>query len=470
MRSDSRTFSVIGLGKLGSPMVACFASRGFNVIGVDVDPEKVALVDAGKAPVFEPSLDEMLASSADRISATTDYRRAVMDSEITFVIVPTPSEPDGGFSLCYTLPACEAIGKALADKDEYHLVVLTSTVLPGATQNIVRQTLELASGKRCGTDFGLCYSPEFIALGSVIRNFLNPDFVLVGESDEKSGAILESVYKQVCLNDPPVARMNFVNAEIAKLSVNTYVTTKITFANMLARICEKLDGADVDVVTSALGMDTRIGRKYLTGAVGYGGPCFPRDNVALSMLARSLDVPATLAEAVDKSNRAEADRLAGIVKSVLPSGGTVGVLGLSYKPDTDVIEESQSIYLIKALLEDDIFVVAHDPAATDNARNALGGSVRFANSPDEVASIADVIVIATPWQEFKSLDTKLLARQGGRPTIVDCWRMLDSNSIAGVADYVGIGLGNTSACKSAVASANTKSVCACRASLIGGNG
>jgi UDPglucose 6-dehydrogenase len=189
--------------------------------------------------------------------------------------------------------------------------------------------------------------------------------------------------------------------------------------------------------------------------------------VALSKLARSLDVPATLAEAVDRSNRAEADRLAGIVKSVLPSGGTVGVLGLSYKPDTDVIEESQSIFLIKALLEDDVFVVAHDPAAMENARTALGGSVRFADSPDEVAGVADVIVIATPWREFKSLDPKLLARPGERPTIVDCWRMLDRSNLADVADYVGIGLGNASAPKRATATAKAGIVSSRQAAVSG---
>src|SRR5262249_32804959 len=211
---------------------------------------------------------------------------------------------------------CEAIGRALRAKQRFHLVVLTSTVMPGTTGGPVRAALEEASGKRVGQDFGLCYGPEFIALGSVIRDFLNPDFVLIGESDLRSGAMLESLYKEVCENDPPVARMNLVNAEITKLSINSYVTTKISFANMLARICEKLPEADVDVVTAALGLDSRIGTKYLKGAVSYGGPCFPRDNRAFAALARQLDAPADLPEATDPFNRAQARVLAALWRAL----------------------------------------------------------------------------------------------------------------------------------------------------------
>ena len=250
------------------------AAKGFRVIGVDLDPRKVEDINQGRAPVFEPQLEDTIRASAGRLTAHDDVAAAVAESEITFIVVATPSEADGSFSLRYVLASCETIGRALRAKAGRHLVVLTSTVMPGSTGGIVRETLERASGKRVGRDFGLCYNPEFIALGSVIRDFLNPDFLLIGESDPQSGDILEALYRQVCENQPGVARMNFVNAEIAKLSVNTFVTTKISFANMLARICEALPDADVDVVSGALGLDTRIGIKYLKGAVGYGGPVF----------------------------------------------------------------------------------------------------------------------------------------------------------------------------------------------------
>src|SRR5439155_850689 len=232
--------------------------------------------------------------------------------------------PDGAFSLKYVLAAAKAVGQVLKHKTAYHLVVLTSTVMPGATGGQLLPALEEASGKRCGTDFGLCYSPEFIALGSVIRDFLNPDFCLIGESDPRSGDILEALYKRTWENNPAVARMNFVNAEIAKLAVNTYVTTKISFANMLARVCEKLPGANVDTVTAALGLDSRIGPKYLKGAVSYGGPCFPRDNLAFAALADQVGAPADIAQVTDRFNRRQLVWLADVVEGHIPDGGMVG--------------------------------------------------------------------------------------------------------------------------------------------------
>src|SRR5207248_1487779 len=218
-------------------------------------------------------------------------------------IVPTPSEADGGFSLKYAISAAETIGAGLKQKSDFHLVVLTSTVMPGATGGEFLPALEKYSGKKCGEGFGLCYNPEFIALGSVIHDMLNPDFILIGESDPRSGEILEHLQLGVCDNVPLVSRMNFVNAELSKLAVNTFITTKISYANMLAQVCETLPGADVDVVTSAIGCDTRIGQKYLKGALGYGGPCFPRDNLAFAALAGHNGVPALLAEATHDLNR-----------------------------------------------------------------------------------------------------------------------------------------------------------------------
>ena len=349
------TVSVIGLGKLGMPLAGCLAARGFKVVGADTDASKVEALNGGVPTILEPGLEELLHDGREHLSATQDTELAVLASDVTFVVVPTPSEPDGGFSLEYVLPACESIGRALRTKNGYHLVVLTSTVMPGSTAGPVLSTLEQTSGKRCGTEFGLCYSPEFIALGSVIRDFLNPDFMLVGESDANSGEILDALYKRVCENDPPVARMSFINAELAKLSVNTFVTTKITFANMLARICERLPGAEVDVVTAALGLDSRIGRKYLKGAIGYGGPCFPRDNLALAALGYQIGAPVLLAEATDQANRGVVRQLVDLVISKLPPSGTAGILGMAYKPDTDVTEESQGLLLAQALVEQGVY-------------------------------------------------------------------------------------------------------------------
>src|SRR5215471_10152536 len=199
--------SIMGLGKLGSPLAACFAASGFRVHAVDVEAKKVEAINQGMPPVHEPGLAELIARSEGRLSASQDPERAVRESEATFIVVSTPSEAGGGFSLRYVLPVCQAIGRALHTKPGYHLVVLTSTVMPESTGGEVKTTLERVSGKVCGRDFGLCYSPEFIALGTVIRDFYNPDFLLIGESDPRSGDMLAGLYKQVCKNSPPVARM-----------------------------------------------------------------------------------------------------------------------------------------------------------------------------------------------------------------------------------------------------------------------
>ncbi len=402
-------------------MVACLAARGVHVIGVDHDPAKVDLVNGGLPPVHEPGLAKKLEAGKDRIEATLDLEAAVLKSQITFIVVSTPSEPSGGFSLRYVDPVCGSIGKALARKDEYHVVCLTSTVMPGTTGGPVREALEAASCKKMGIDFGLCYSPEFIALGSVIRDFLNPDMLLIGESDARAGDLLAAVYAQVCENQPAVARMSFVNAEITKLAVNTYVTTKISYANMLARICEQLPGANVDVITSALGNDTRIGPKYLKGAVSYGGPCFPRDNLALAQLARQIGVPPDLAQAVDAFNRKQVQWLADEVQRRCK--GTVGILGLTYKAGTDVVEEAAGFLLAQELVLRGVRVLAYDPAYGKTAPHKVDG-FKLAGSPSELIAQSDVVVLATAWPEFQSIPRESWARTGAPRTVFDCWRTL----------------------------------------------
>ncbi|MBI3832380.1 MAG: UDP-glucose/GDP-mannose dehydrogenase family protein [Planctomycetes bacterium] len=432
--------SVFGLGKLGAPLAACLAHKGHEVIGVDVDPTKVEALKNHKAPVFETGLQEMLTSAAARIKATADAAAAVGQSEISCIVTATPSEPEGGFSLKFVLPVCEIIGRAIAKKKSYHLVVLNSTVMPGATGGPIREALEKASGMKAGKDFGLCYSPEFIALGSVIRDFLNPDFVLIGESDKRAGDLLQSVYDNVC-NKPPAARMNFVNAELTKLSVNTFVTTKISYANMLAAICSRLPGADVDVVTEALGKDTRIGKKYLKGALGYGGPCFPRDNKAFAALGRKLEVPALLAEATDHTNDDVVRRLAGLIEHLSREKDVVGILGLSYKASTDVVEAAQGLLLAQTLVQDEYQVVVYDPAGMPNAKRVLKEGVRYAASAEDCMQQSDVLVIATPWDEFRALKPELVKKTGKPRAIIDGWRVLDAKAFSEVAEFVSLGKG-----------------------------
>jgi UDPglucose 6-dehydrogenase len=437
--------SVIGLGKLGSVLAGVMADCGHDVVGVDINPAYVEAINAGRAPVREPGLDDMIAKNAGHLSATTDVQDAIARTEITFVVVPTPSGPDATFSLQYVLNAAEPIGLALAGKSTYHLVVISSTVMPGSTGGEIRSRLEQVSGKKCGADFGLCYNPEFIALGSVIRDMSKPDMILIGESDPRAGELLENLYRTVCPNNPPVARMNFVNAELTKISVNTFVTTKISYANMLAEICEQVPGADAEVVSSAIGLDTRIGRKYLKGAFGYGGPCFPRDNKAFARFAELHDVDATLARATDQVNQRQVDRLAARVLDAAAEGDRVAILGLSYKPDTEVIDESQGVMLAQVLARSGVKVIAYDPAAMDNARLVLSGIVEFAPSMEACVSEAAVVVIATAWDLFKALDPQSLSSK--KPVIFDWWHLLRPADFEPVAEYIACGQGTSRSSK-----------------------
>jgi UDPglucose 6-dehydrogenase len=422
----AHAYSIVGLGKLGASMAAAIASRGFDVIGVDVDRAAVDAVNAGRAPVRETGLDDLIAANRARLRATGNCADAVLASQITFVIVPTPSDRSGAFSLEYAAAAFTEIGAALARKSDYHLVVLTSTVLPGATRHGLQPILEARSGRRCGADFGLCYSPEFIALGTVIRDFLNPDFTLVGESDTRAGDLLEAAYREILPGTPPCRRMSIENAELAKISLNAYVTTKIAFANMLADLCERIPGGDVDVVSGALGLDARIGRKYLTGALGYGGPCFPRDNEALAFMARALGTRADLAETTDRTNRSLAAALVDRLGLAIARGTTVAVLGVAYKPQSHVIEESQGIALAQELAACGARVLVHDPLAREQAAAALQDQCVVLDSVQACLDQAAIAIVTTPDPVYAALEASQFTAAGRSITVVDCWRVLAS--------------------------------------------
>jgi UDPglucose 6-dehydrogenase len=434
--------SVIGLGKLGAPLAAVFASKGHAVIGVDLNPALVAAINEGRSPVQEPGLQERLDAATGRLRATTSFFDAISNSDISFVIVPTPSGPGGMFNNRWVLDAVRQIGAALRVTKHYHVVNITSTVMPGSTGGEIRLALEEASGRTVGDDVGLTYNPEFIALGSVVRDLLNPDMLLIGESDPRAGDVLEAVYKVSIESNAHVQRMNWVNAEIAKLSVNTFVTTKISYANMLAELCEKIPGADVDVVTTALGRDTRIGSKYLRGALGYGGPCFPRDNVAWAALARSLGTCADIALATDSINHRQVERVVRLAERLAPSpAATIAVLGLSYKPDTPVVEESQGMMIAGRLADVGFSVLVHDPVALDTGSAILGEKVMPISDLSSAIELADVVIIAAPANAFTRATPETFAQGGKRRIVIDCWRLLP-DAVADVADVVYLGRGS----------------------------
>jgi UDPglucose 6-dehydrogenase len=422
-----QNISVIGLGKLGGSMAACMAYRGFNVIGVDINQHAVDAVNAGRAPVEETGLAEMIASNRSLIRATMSTEEAVLGSDISFVIVPTPSDSRGAFELQYAAFAFRALGRALKKKEHYHVIVLTSTVLPGATRHGLLPILEQESGKRCGPDFGLCYSPEFIALGTVIRDFLNPDFYLIGEFDPRAGELLEQVNRRVCLKGAMVRRMSIENAEVAKIALNSYVTMKISFANVLADLCERIPGGDVDVVSDALGTDSRIGRKYLTGGMGFAGPCFPRDNVALNYLCRQLGADSRLLATNHEYNQALSARFVESLRPFMKKGETAAVLGLAYKPLSHVIEESQGIFLAKALSEAGLRVIGYDPLAAAPARTALQYHTVVEDSVEGALRDATLVLVTTPDDRFKNLTAGQIRGDKPEVTVVDFWRCMEQN-------------------------------------------
>jgi UDPglucose 6-dehydrogenase len=445
-KAERTRYSIVGLGKLGASMAAAIAGRGFEVIGVDLSASVVDAINAGRAPVQETGLAALVEMNHERLRATISHREAVAQSDVTFVIVPTPSDRTGMFSLQYASYAFREIGDGLARKGAYHLVVMTSTVVPGSTRQVLLPQLEAASGKKCGRDFGLCYSPEFIALGSVIRDFLNPDFTLVGEFDEQSGGLLEHCYREIVENDAPCKRMSLENAELTKLAVNTFVTTKIAYANMLAELCEEIPGGDVDVVSDALGADRRIGRHYLTGGLGFGGPCFPRDNIALSAFARHVGAGADIAVTTDAVNCFPVQRVVKVVGGAARPESTVAVLGLSYKPLSHIIERSQGLEAALAIAATGIRVVCYDPLAREVARNELKDKALVLDSVRACLDQADIVVIANADPEFARLTAEDFPKRSPPVQVIDCWRLLRGRlegsarvryQPIGVAGYVG---------------------------------
>jgi UDPglucose 6-dehydrogenase len=411
------------LGKLGASIAAAMASRGLSVTGVDIDAEKVALVNAGRAPVQEPGLEELVQANRSRFSATLDLDGAVGATETTFIVVPTPSDACGAFSLAAVEDAVLGIARALRRKSGSHLVVVTSTVMPGDSESRLIPLLELESGRRLGSGLGYCYSPEFVALGSVIRDFLQPDFVLIGAGDTASGEQLAALYTGLLADQTPVVQLSCANAELAKLAVNSYVTMKISFANTLAQLCEGLPAGDVDAVTTAIGLDSRIGSGYLKGALGFGGPCFPRDNAAFAGLASRLGAEPFLAQSTDDLNRRQRERILDRLIAEVPLGKAVAVLGLAYKPGTDVVTESQGLWLAEKLAAAGYDVVVYDPLAMDAARAVLGNAVTFASSLEK-ALMADAVLVTNPDPAFSVIAGSSFSDRHRPALVLDCWRLL----------------------------------------------
>jgi len=438
--------SIIGVGYVGLCTAIAFAKKGYRVIAVDYDYEKIALVKRGILPFYERGLETALKHVLKKncLECSLNYDEAILKTDITFITVGTPSKPDGSIDLQYIKTSAREIGDALRKKEDYHLVVVKSTVIPGTTENVVKPIIEKFSGKQCGDKFGICVNPEFLREGRALHDTLNPDRIIIGEYDRRSGDTLENFYRR--LHDgkmSPVIRTNLATAEMIKYANNAFLATKISFINQIANICERIEGVDVTVVAKAIGLDKRIGPLFLNAGIGYGGSCLPKDIKALINFSKSLGYEPKLLEAVDLVNETQYQRVIDFCKSVLGNikGKRIAILGLAFKPDTDDIRGAISIKIIKALLREEADIIAYDPAAMHNVRKKLGNSIKYADSPINCIKNADCCIIVTEWEQFKKLKPNEFIQNMRRPFLIDGRRIFDPMKYGSKLEFKAIGLG-----------------------------
>jgi len=402
--SSLKKLSVVGLGKLGACMAATFAQRGFQVVGVDINAEAVRKLNAGEAPVDEPSLPKAIRAGRKRLHASTDAKAAA-ETDASFFIVPTPSMADGSFSNEFLMRAMQPVAQAVkAARNKNHIFVLSSTTTPGACRQVIIPMLEQQLGGKCGKDFGFCYNPEFIALGNVVRGLLEPDMVLIGESDKRSGDLLAALYKKYNTNRPKIARMSITSAELTKISVNSYITAKISFTNQLRMIAEQYADTNIHQILDAIGSDSRINHKYLRAGLSFGGPCFPRDNRLITYAAKEVGLRAPLAEATDAVNEMAKDQLAQQALACTKPGDTVAVLGMSYRTGTYIVEESAGLHIAQLLKRHGCRVVVHDCASTpQNSPSLL--EFEYLTDPAKLKNEKRLkaVLICCPWGAYRKV-------------------------------------------------------------------
>ncbi len=438
--------SIIGAGYVGLCIAVGFASKGYKVIAIDHDSKKVILINKGIPPFHEAGLKDLLQENLKEgyLECTLDCKEAILKTDITFIAVGTPSKRDGSINLQYVKNAAREIGKALKEKENYHLIVVKSTVIPGTTENVVKPIIEKQSGKRCGEEWGICVNPEFLREGSAVNDTLHPDRIIIGEYDKKSGDMLEMLYRNLHGEQtPPLLRTNLSTAELIKYANNAFLAMKISFINHIADICERIPGVDVTVVAKGIGLDKRIGRLFLNAGLGYGGSCLPKDIKALIAFCKSLGHKPILLKAINKVNETQPYKAIKLCKEALGSlkGRHVAILGLAFKPNTDDIREAVSIKIIKALLKEGARVTAYDPAATPNIRKRLGNSIQYTSSPINCIKNADCCIIVTEWDEFKKLNPKDFIKNMKHPIVIDGRRIFDPTEFSRKLDYWAVGLG-----------------------------
>lgn len=400
-RQSHARISIFGLGYVGAVTAACFAERGHAVIGVDVSPEKIALINEGRSPIVEHGIEGLIHEQvrARRLSATTDAVGAVLRSDLSIVCVGTPSMPNGDLNTQHVEAVSHDIGVALGKKTEYHVVVLRSTVLPGITRQIVITMLERTSGKTAGRDFGVCFNPEFLREATAIDDFNRPPKTIIGELDSRSGDIIFELYKDL---PAPMFRTSIETAEMAKYADNAWHALKVSYANEIGSLCKAVD-VDSHQLMGMFCQDTKLNLSpyYLKPGFIFGGSCLPKDLRAVTALSRRLNVHTPLLDSILPSNDAHLDRALDIVRRT--SARTIGVMGITFKPGTDDVRESPAVRLIESLRREGFRILIHDEnfslsrAMGDNRRSLIERVPDFADlvRPDleALAAEADVLVV-----------------------------------------------------------------------------
>ncbi len=428
--------SIIGSGYVGTVSAACFAELGHEVICIDIDEEKVKQINAGIPPIYEEGLEELMQKHAEHhLIATSDYDYAVTNSDVSFICVGTPSGDDGSIDLSIVRAASASLGRAIAKKDGYHIVVVKSTVVPETTEKVVLSTIEEYSGKRAGDDFGIAMNPEFLREGKAIYDFMHPDKIVIGAIDERTSAIVSELYRSL---DCEITHTNPKTAEMIKYVNNSFLATKISFSNEIGNICKKL-GIDTYEVMQAVGTDLRISPSFLNSGAGFGGSCFPKDVKALIGKAKDIGYDPLLLESVIEVNEQQPHRMVELLENKLGEGNIAGkriaVLGLAFKNDTDDIRESRSIPVIAELLCLGADVTAYDPMASDEMKKVFN-NITYHISAAGALKDADACLIMTEWDEFRNLDSEFGLMKNS--IVIDGRHMIVPQNLEQEIDYVGL--------------------------------
>ncbi len=430
--------AMIGTGYVGLVSGVCFSDFGHDVICVDKAEQKIEMLQAGEVPIYEPGLDTLMAKNvaAGRLSFTTDLAAAVDGADAVFIAVGTPTRRgDGHADLTYVMAAAKEIAEAITD----YTVVVTKSTVPLGTNRQVKQTILKANPK---AEFDVASNPEFLREGAAIDDFMHPDRVVVGVQNERAGEVMADIYRPLYLRDFPILTTDLESAEMIKYAANAFLATKITFINEIAALCERT-GADVKQVSHGMGLDGRIGNKFLHAGPGYGGSCFPKDTKALARIGQEHAVPMQITETVIKVNeetkRRMIDKLLDLCSGTF-NGKTIAVLGATFKPNTDDMRDAPSLTIVPALVGGGAKVRVVDPQGKHEGEALLPG-VNWVDDAYKSAQNADLIVILTEWNEFRALDLKKLARKMATPHMADLRNIYSAKDAkrAGFTAYSSIG-------------------------------